>query len=192
MEYLLTCDCGTQHKVSRSQAGQEIECNCGKAVSVPTLRGLSELPPAEASEPVAPVSQSAWRGWRGPAMAVCTGIFLVSAVLCSRYLWERFVTYKQFEVDGTPLTLEKELSVGEEIFDEYGPDELSIVWDSYEKLSLTSKIRPGFYMVNLYAKEKITLASITGAIALVAGFLATLIWRSAKQSRNRVQSATTG
>ena len=51
MDRLLSCECGQVHRVSRSQAGQEIKCGCGKILPVPTLRGLSDLPLANTETP---------------------------------------------------------------------------------------------------------------------------------------------
>ncbi len=47
MKYLLPCDqCGTEHEVDPSQAGENLVCPCGRTLEVPSLRGLRELKPA--------------------------------------------------------------------------------------------------------------------------------------------------
>ena len=43
MEYLISCSCGKDIAIARSQAGQEVECECGNTVKIPTLRGFSDL-----------------------------------------------------------------------------------------------------------------------------------------------------
>ena len=43
-DYLLPCACGQSINVSAAKAGQQVRCECGALVDVPTLRGLAELP----------------------------------------------------------------------------------------------------------------------------------------------------
>jgi tetrahydromethanopterin S-methyltransferase subunit F len=45
MPYLLPCpQCGSKLQVTTGEAGQQVRCDCGAAVDVPTVRGLRELP----------------------------------------------------------------------------------------------------------------------------------------------------
>lgn len=65
--YLVSCTCGEQLRVRLSQAGEQLNCKCGANVSVPTIRGLKQLPVVadEEHKPVAPVAI-----WQGPVFAV--------------------------------------------------------------------------------------------------------------------------
>jgi hypothetical protein len=44
VHYLLPCSCGRQVPVSASMAGQQVRCDCGSELEVPTLRHLGHLP----------------------------------------------------------------------------------------------------------------------------------------------------
>ena len=41
--YLLKCSCGRSHRIQARQAGQSLDCSCGKTIEVPTIRGLQKL-----------------------------------------------------------------------------------------------------------------------------------------------------
>lgn len=77
-KYLLPCGCGKKHEVDRSQCGITFVCSCGAQHTVPTLRGLQELEPAQ--PPAASVEQSS-RRWNAGKGLVFLGIVLVLASL---------------------------------------------------------------------------------------------------------------
>ena len=92
MEHLLTCGCGRKILVSRSQAGQELSCECGQRLQVPTLRGFAELPVAgpetlpakpRAASITAESERRAWGGWRGTIMAISVAMLVISALPCA-------------------------------------------------------------------------------------------------------------
>lgn len=175
MDHLLTCSCGKEFTVSRSQAGQEIKCDCGQMIAVPTLRGFSELPTAGEVEKVS----AAWGGWRGPTMALFSAICLVAAIFAARFL------FQGVSVD-TSYTAESEVAAANEIFDEYGADELSMVWDHFETNGIGPKVRPDFYLWNKYARERMILASIAGSVTGVFGLLAIGVWMTAPKKEGAV------
>jgi hypothetical protein len=82
-EYLLPCACGQKLRVTTAQAGRQIACACGKTHSVPTLRGLAQLPPAP---PLASGrSTPGWSRAHGALFAsglVAVGIGVVIIALC--------------------------------------------------------------------------------------------------------------
>ncbi|NLX55210.1 MAG: hypothetical protein GXY58_08860 [Planctomycetaceae bacterium] len=47
MKYLLPCSCGQSMAIEVSQAGQSVQCTCGKTLDVPTMRLIRQLPPAD-------------------------------------------------------------------------------------------------------------------------------------------------
>lgn len=172
MDHLLTCSCGKEFTVSRSQAGQEITCDCGQTLAVPTLRGFSDLPTAGEVE----TTPAAWGGWRGPAMAIFSAICLIALVAGARFLLQGMA------VD-TSYTAESEVAAANEIFDSYGADELSMVWDHFETNGIGPKVRPDFYMWNKYARERMILASIAGGVCLLSGLFAIGVWVSAPKKK---------
>lgn len=48
--YQIPCECGRIHEVTKPQAGSELTCECGRTVSVPTLREIDKFPIVERSE----------------------------------------------------------------------------------------------------------------------------------------------
>ena len=48
--YQIPCECGRIHEVTKPQAGSELTCECGRTVSVPTLREIDNFPIVERSE----------------------------------------------------------------------------------------------------------------------------------------------
>lgn len=66
-QYLLSCECGQQHTVDQTQAGESLVCSCGRTLDVPQLRVLRTLP-AATSESGATKQSSSWTVWHGAAM----------------------------------------------------------------------------------------------------------------------------
>ena len=111
MEYLLTCGCGRQNRVTRSQAGQSLTCQCGETLQVPTLRGMSELP-AAGDETIATASadHKSWGGWRGTLLAAGCAIFMIFLLPCAYYL------YVRSQLD-TSYTVVDEIAAGDAYYD---------------------------------------------------------------------------
>ena len=131
MERLLTCGCGHRVVVTSAQAGRQVLCSaCHAEISVPTLRGLADLPAADSAGTVngslQPTS-STWK-WRGPAMAVCLLAMVVSSVFAFTNLriW--------WQID-TSRDVEGHLELVGNVFDAAGPDHLSQMWDDYSGIT---------------------------------------------------------
>lgn len=180
MNYLLSCSCGRQHTVSRSQAGQEITCECGNTLQVPTLRGLTSLPSADPGEsplpPRASGERTAWQGWRGPAIALASAGLIISLAYCGWFSLQRSL------ID-TSYTADSEIAAGNELFDLYDPEELSLVWESYEVAGLRTKQPPEFYLWNRYAETRERYAMVSGSLAGFFAVMVAAIWWSARVRR---------
>ncbi len=187
MDRLLSCECGREHFVSRSQAGQELQCDCGKVIDVPTLRRLADLPLAES--PASSAQKSAtggvsrgmestpsrsWQGWRGPVMALATAGFLIATVACGWYGWQRFT------ID-TSYTVEKEIKGGENMFDSFDAGTLSTVWHEMGTMGLQTKDPPNFFLWQIYAKDREQRTLISGGIAAVFGLIALAVAFTARR-----------
>ena len=74
MKYLLPCDrCGEKTAIDASQAGRQIDCQCGATLEVPSFRAVREL--ERFDEP--PVKQQrSWNPLRGISFAL--GLVLVA------------------------------------------------------------------------------------------------------------------
>lgn len=80
-KFLLTCTCGKEIPVEKSQAGQTIDCPCGKKVEVPSIRGIEKLPQLTATTasdtPEHSTSKPAWNPVRG---LLFTGGLIAAAI----------------------------------------------------------------------------------------------------------------
>ncbi len=84
MNYLLPCPgCGQKLTVSSAQAGQSLQCGCGRSIEVPAMRGLQNLEViADAGRP-----QSTWTRRKG---LVFLGSAIVVVAACfGGYLWSK-------------------------------------------------------------------------------------------------------
>ena len=181
MEYQLTCECGKVVTVTRSQAGQELACECGKTVKAPTLRGFADLPLAndpDATRADDAGGQSVWRGWRGPTIAVASAGMLIAIGFCSVFLLQRSM------ID-TDYTIETELARGNEFYDTYDPEELSLAWNNFEEYRLGPRTLPEFHKLNLIAEKRLKSAIVSGVIAGCFAVLALATWISANIAKRR-------
>ncbi len=76
MKYLLPCPaCGTKTPVATGQAGQMLQCSCGKQFEIPPIRKLRDLEPAE-DEPLAPLwTKRQGLLFLGSLITVCSAAF---------------------------------------------------------------------------------------------------------------------
>jgi hypothetical protein len=96
--YLVTCNCGQQHRVRSSQAGEQLTCQCGATVTVPTIRGLKLLKTVD-DDVVAPAAAPAWQG---PAFAVgLLAVFAGAILLAANSLY----TPPEFSMDASHVGL---------------------------------------------------------------------------------------
>lgn len=58
MKYLFPCSqCGAQHEVVRTQAGEKLVCSCGAELEIPSFRDFRHLQPAEGAAASAAIRQ---------------------------------------------------------------------------------------------------------------------------------------
>jgi hypothetical protein len=96
-QYLLPCTCGEKVRVEPAQAGGQIACQCGKLLTVPTLRGLRAL--AEAPPDQSTVVRGNVRKW-SKLQGAMFSIGLLVAVVSLGIVAYTFVEYWQ----ATPYT----------------------------------------------------------------------------------------
>lgn len=187
MQYLLRCQCGKDLHVTASQAGDTIQCKqCSSEVTVPRLRELKALP-AVASEESTTLSDrpNAWRSWRGPAIALCAGALLVFGAYATWF------TFQYIAVERTwgPHDTEFEIAYGNEAFDQYSPEELSLVWNNYEEFGIGQKQLPEYEMWQRYGEARKYLALINGGVASVFLIASIAIWTSARSANKKAKPA---
>jgi hypothetical protein len=174
-EYLLPCPCGQSLLVSKSQAGQSIECSCGQTVAVPTLRGFAQLQTADtttnsprSSRRYTDRSPQAWNPVRGLISALSLGLLALCLYNVSYFgYW-----YNQLDLR---FTVADEIKAGEEMIDSMPVGD---TWNFYRNLqdsALGNRRLPPFMEAQLNAKyyiEQMTkyglIAAGLGAIALTA------------------------
>jgi hypothetical protein len=189
MDRLLSCECGREIRISQSQAGQEIECACGRMVAIPTLRGLSELPVAAPESTAnapnntrgttrgANTKKNHWQGWRGISMAMTMAACLIASLACARFLLQWWGIPKGY-------TAASEIEAGEKMIDTYDPALLSSVWHTFGYMGMRTKNFPDFYLFALYAEERMRYAQYAGAIAAGFAVLGFVIWITTRR-KNR-------
>lgn len=77
VRYILPCNCGRRLTVTAAQAGDQLQCECGQRVEVPTLRHLAALEQIED----APRQERAWGARQGLIFLGATLIALAAAAL---------------------------------------------------------------------------------------------------------------
>lgn len=121
-DYLLPCTCGKKLRVSSAQAGEELICECGARVQVPTMRGLRELQPAESVQPTGRRRRSsAWEDRHRVAF-----LLVIAAIGCAAlagYLWSILPAY-------IPPPSEEQLAEG---FEQSGPRALVGALKEFER-----------------------------------------------------------
>jgi hypothetical protein len=94
-KYLLPCTCGQEIPVEATQAGQQVRCQCGLELEVPTLLKLTRLKPAGPPAPATPRrARSAW----GPRQRVMLIGLAIMAAGASGAGWELLNRPPWFEV----------------------------------------------------------------------------------------------
>ena len=85
-QYLVSCRCGNQLAVEARLAGSRVQCACGQAVDVPTLRELRSLPVASSG-----MSEggSEWTVRHGMAAAACV-VAVGLAIFAGYLLWQQW------------------------------------------------------------------------------------------------------
>lgn len=88
-KYLVPCSCGVKHPVELTQAGQTLQCPCGRPVAIPTMQQLRRLERQEHTGRVSSSPKSSL--WQrlvllGGAILV-VGVGLSAAVYWTRPQW---------------------------------------------------------------------------------------------------------
>lgn len=87
-QYLLPCTCGKQVKVVVAQAGLSVRCECGKELSVPSVRGMTKLERVVVEEAPRSGKRSAW-GPRQSLFSLGTFIILSAVIAAAVIYWLR-------------------------------------------------------------------------------------------------------
>jgi hypothetical protein len=171
-QHLLTCSCGRQIPVELSQAGEQLRCQCGATVSVPTFRQLRELPFA-AIEPARETPRSTWGARQGAiaASVIIAGLLLLGAG-ANRYSEPLL---PQFNPEARNQVVSGQI-------DKLGPAEAWKIWtENYRHLGstgfvvmehqLTQVIQERIDQDRRIQMALVALAAICGVVALVLAMI---------------------
>jgi hypothetical protein len=128
-QHLVACSCGRQLPVELSQAGQDLRCECGSTVTVPTFRQLRELPiaTADAAKPVAVTRKWGARQGTIAACLIFAGLFVLGAA-ASRFTEPQL---PQFHPEARNQQVSNEI-------DKLSPADAWKVWtENYRQLAYT-------------------------------------------------------
>ncbi len=136
-----------KNRVTRSQAGQSLTCECGETLQVPTLRGLSQLAVA-ADETIAAssVDRKSWGGWRGSILAAGCAVFVIFLLPCAYYI------YVRSQLD-TSYTVADEIAAGEANYDAMDMPMLFTDWVNFERNALGRRTSRRFTTSNCSRKR---------------------------------------
>lgn len=86
--YLLPCSCGKKIEVDAGQSGLNVRCECGAELTVPTMRGLSQLERASAPPANRRFESSPESTWGARQALVFLGmLILLGAALPATLTW---------------------------------------------------------------------------------------------------------
>jgi len=166
--YLLPCTCGESVRVSRAQAGQDVACSCGKALKVPTLRGLRDLEPAASD-----AASQATRVWT-PIHGVLFASGLLAAVLgllVALYSAWMFSGVQVYTVDQSDALLEHDAVH----IDSYTPEQLLDDWKMMVAQGLGPKMTMPWEQARQASDYYRWQAIVAGAIAAVGAVTAVTV-----------------
>jgi hypothetical protein len=161
MQYLVPCVCGERLSVTRSQAGQELICSCGKTVQVPKLREMASLEVA-----AAPVPARGTRGNRpkwGMARGILAAFGLAFALGC--FANGLYYLYWRAQID-TSITMDVELAEGEKMIEQLKPMQLWELYNDFQETGLAARDVPPFVIAREAANSMESNALWSGGLGL--------------------------
>ena len=163
-EYLLPCDCGAKITVTASQAGDQLVCECGKDLDVPSFTELRQLEPVTDSTDRPDHKRRTWT--RLQALLFTGG--LLTAVAASGGIG--FATYLRSQIDTTD-TIETIADDYLKFLDQRSPTELLEIWGNIRNKGLTDvrTLEIPEYVVNQQNYKRLTQLIYLASSAVVIG-----------------------
>jgi hypothetical protein len=159
-KYLLPCECGKGIVIDASQAGQQIACECGVLLEIPTLRGVRALETVD--DATSDSRRSAeWDSSRGLIFAGSLILFVIGAV----------VAY--FGYDGlraTPkISREAETESFDKAIDDMSLEEVYETWKTIREHGLGARGQNVYVNIRKFRADRQRVLTI--GIALCVGGL---------------------
>jgi hypothetical protein len=160
-KYLLPCaQCGAELPIDVSQAGQRVACGCGAQVEAPTMRGIRQLPRADAGaerEEAAPY----WSQQQGMLFASGAAMLAIGLLVCVYLLWRRSLLETE-----RPEDRYQQLEEGE--IDKMSPLDLWPIWQGMRSERLSRTDTP-LYLANQQQAQQFLVLAIVSAGAAAVG-----------------------
>ncbi|MBI2477798.1 MAG: hypothetical protein HYV60_03865 [Planctomycetia bacterium] len=157
-KYLLPCECGKGIAVDVKQAGQQIACECGKLLEVPTLRGVRALQPAREIESSSRKT-SEWNASRGMIFAGSLILLVIGGAVSF------------FGYDGlrsTPdISREVEMKSFDQSIDDMSLDETYETWKQVREHGLGVRGQNMFVNIRTYRAGRQRMLTIGLALCIV-------------------------
>lgn len=163
-QYLMPCDCGAKITVTASQAGDQLVCECGKNLDVPSFTDLRHLEPT--ADPTDRTDHKR-RTWTHLQALLFTG-GLLTAVAASGGIG--FATYLRSQIDTTD-TIETIADDYLKFLDQRSPTELLEIWGNIRNKGLTDvrTLEIPEYVVNQQNYQRLTQLIYLAATAVAIG-----------------------
>lgn len=78
------------------------------------------------------------------------------------------------------VTNEDFIAGSKDVIANYGPNELSIAWDDFQRIGLKNRTPPTFHIYNVYVEQQWEKVRYGCIVAAVAAFLTAMIWVSSR------------
>ncbi|MDA1051964.1 MAG: hypothetical protein O3C40_15975 [Planctomycetota bacterium] len=168
-KYLLPCECGKRITVDLSQAGQQIACECGQLLEIPTLRGVRELEPVQ--QTTSSARQSAeWDSSRGMVFAGSLILFVIGAAV-SYFAYAGFSRFGYAGLRDAPnITHEVERESFDKAIDDMSLDETYEAWRAIREHGLGPRGQNVYVNIRSFRAGQQRLLTI-GIVLCVVGML---------------------
>ena len=177
MRYLVSCECGEKIPVSAGQAGQAIRCTCQRSLTVPMLRELRQLPPADSLGAATSAREVAQRGgWS--TLETVWFVALLATILSLAAIAIMAVVRSQL----TSWTAETQAVVDASVIDRLSIEQVLAVWVEFRQAGLGEPV-PNAHMYDKADADKLTqlmtwlglLVTLPGAV--ITGLLSRILRR---------------
>jgi hypothetical protein len=168
-KYLLPCACGRKLPVEVAQAGEIVRCACGQSVTVPSLRRLRELEPAnpQAAPTGAVAAESSRESFRIALLKVAFAasfVLLVGCTAAAVALWAVRMSVQNVQ------SMDSNLAAGEAQIDQMPVDETFNLWRMLTTDGLVAS-NPEEFALSYYKAQVLarylTMAAIAAVVCLV-------------------------
>lgn len=159
-QFLLPCNCGQSVPVQLSQAGQTITCTCGRALVVPTMRGIQQLKPAK-DIPSPAHTGASWNPTRGALFGVGACLLLLGLITAA-FNYPRYRQFSAFQPSDEYL--QESLA----FIEKSSPEELLDVWHMVTEHGLGDYESSPFSNARMAARHFRNL-TVAGVVAAVCG-----------------------